>query len=252
MGKLHRKSVLLFIITVAIIIPSISYAARPLSTDDAGVVEARHMEIESGFEYVKQTDKEKSLSLCVKYGIIEKLDLGIEIPYQFIDVSEGDKIDGISDIQIATKYHLLDETETLPALAMSCVVKTKTGDENKGLGSGELDYSLNGIITKEIRDFTTHVNLGYTFVGEPEGENLDDIFSYSLAIEYLLIESLNIVGEITGETTFNGDFDDNPFSGLVGLNYILTERLCFDAGIGFQISKASPDYRITTGLTLAF
>ena len=244
--------ILFFIMVVVIITPSISYAARLLSTDDAGVVKARHMEVEAGFEYVKQADKENNLTLCIKYGLIEKLDLGVEVPYQFIDISEGNKVEGIGDIQITTKYNFLDETETLPALALSCVVKTKTGDTNKGLGSGEIDYSLNGIITKEIGDFTTHANLGYTFVGEPESEDLDDIFSYGLSVEYPLIESLNMVGEITGETTFDGDFDDNPFSGLIGFNCILNKRLCFDVGIGFQISKASPDYKIVTGLTLAF
>jgi len=217
-----------------------------------GVVEARHMEVEAGFEYVKQSDKENNLSLCVKYGIIKKLDLGIEVPYQFIDVSEGDKVDGMGDIQITTKYNFLDETESLPALALSCTVKTKTGDESKSLGSGEIDYSLNGIFTKEIGRFASHVNLGYTFIGESNEEELDDIFSYSLAVEYPLIESLNIVGEIVGETTFDGDFDDNPLMGLVGFNYAFDERVCFDFGIRFQIAKVGPDYQITTGLTLGF
>ena len=50
------------------------YAARPLSTDDAGVVDTGHIEIESGFEYVNQADKENNLSLVVKYRFIKNLD----------------------------------------------------------------------------------------------------------------------------------------------------------------------------------
>jgi len=250
-GKI-LKVVLFFISVVTVIIPSISYAARPLSTDDAGVVEERHMEIEVGYEYVKQTDKENNLSLVLKYGIFEKLDLGVEIPYKFIGFSESDNVDGVGDILLTAKYNFTDETDSLPAFTLSYSVKTETGDNDKSLGSGEIDYSLNGIFTKEIAKFTTHANLGYTFAGEPEGESLDDIFSYSLAVEYPINESLNIVGEITGETTFDGNFDDNPFIGLIGFNYAMNERMCFDFGLGLQISEASPDYQITTGLTFSF
>ena len=244
--------VLFLVIIVLVIIPSTIYAARPLSTDDAGVVEESHMEIESGFEYVKQTDEENNLNFVLKYGIIKNLDLGLEIPYKFIDFNEGDDVDGIGDIIFSTKCHFLDEGKNLPALALSYSIKSKTGDKDKGLGSGEIDYSLNGIITKEIGDFTTHINFGYTFVGEPKEEDLDDIFSYSLAVEYPINENLNMLGEILGETTFDGDFDDNPFSGLIGFNYAFNETVFFDFGMGFQISQVSPDYQITTGLTLAF
>lgn len=244
--------VLFLLIGFAIILPSVSYAARPISTDDADTVEGKHIEIESGFEYVKQADEENNLSFALKYGVIKNLHLGVEIPYKFIELSENADVNGIGDVIFSSKYHFLDETDQLPALALCCNIKTETGDKDKGLGSGEVDYTLTGIMTKEIRKFTTHVNFGYTIVGEGEGEKLDDIFSYGLAIEYPVNEKLNIAGEITGETTFDGDFDDNPFSGLVGCNYAFNEVATFDFGVGFEISEASPDYRIITGLTLGF
>ena len=65
-------------------------------------------------------------------------------------------------------------------------------------------------------------------------------------------KNLNILGEIAGETTFDGDFDDNPCNALVGLNYAFSEIATFDFGVGFEISDASPDYTIVTGLTLGF
>lgn len=71
-------------------------------------------------------------------------------------------------------------------------------------------------------------------------------------MEYPINENLNILGEITGETTFDGDFDDNPCGGLVGLNYALNEMITLDFGVGFKLSDASSDYTITTGFTLGF
>jgi len=254
-GKRMKKilSIALFlIIAFTTIIPHIAYAARPLSTDDAGVVDAGHMEIESGFEYINQNDEENNLSLVMKCGLVKNLDIGLEIPYKFIDVAQGGDVDGIGDMIITTKYHFLDETPNLPALALSFNVKTESGNSDKGLGSGEVDYSLNGIITKGINKFISHLNIGYTFVGDPTGENLDNIFSYSVALEYPLNERLNLVGEVIGETTFDRDFDDNPFSGLAGLNYGFNDTVSYDFGVGFKISEASPDYTITTGLTFGF
>lgn len=236
----------------AIFIPATTYAARPLSTDDTGVVDIGHIEIEIGYEYVKQADKEHGLSFVLKYGLIKDLDLGIELPYKFIDFGGGDDVEGIGDIIFTIKYLFWDESSNLPALALTFTIKTETGNKDKGLGSGEVDYGLNGIITKEINKFVTHLNFGYIFVGDPEDEDLDDIFSYSVALEYPINERLNIVGEITGETAFEGSFNDNPLNGMIGLNYVLNRIVSYDFGVGFGICDASPDYRIITGLTFGF
>lgn len=96
------------------------------------------------------------------------------------------------------------------------------------------------------------MNFGYAFKGEPEGEDVDDVFSYKFAIEYPLDENFNLVGEIVGDTTFEGSFDDNSCEGLLGFNYAFNNIITYDFGIGFQISQASPDYKVTAGITTTF
>ncbi len=231
----------------ALAFPAGAYAARPLSTEDAGVVDTGHAEAEVGFEYVKQADEEMNLSCVLKYGLVNNVDAGVEVPYHFIDVKAGDDVDGLGDVSVCAKYHLWDEGDTAPAAAVVFTLKTATGDEDDGLGSGELDYGLNTALTKGLGSVTAHANAGYTFVGGGE-----DVFSYGLAMEYPLSETVNIVGELTGETAFDGDFDENPCQGLVGLNWALGETVTLDVGVGFPISDASPDLTVTTGLTAAF
>lgn len=136
----------------------------------------------------------------------------------------------------------------IPSLALSFSIKTETGDAEKGLGTSEVDYGVNGIMSKRIAELTLHLNIGYAFVGEPGKDN----FSYGWAMECPINENLNIVTEISGETDYNGDFDDNPCNGLVGLNYALNKVTTFDLGVRFEISDASPDYSIVVGLTLGF
>ncbi|MDP8230400.1 MAG: transporter [Candidatus Gorgyraea atricola] len=229
-------------------IASFAYAARPLSTDDAGTVEKGFFEIENGFEYVKQDDEEYNLSFALKYGISESFHIGVELPYKFINFKESEDMDGIGDLVVSSKYNFLEDEGNLPSMSLGVSIKTETGDADKGLGTSEVDYGVNGIMSKEIGRLISHLNVGYTFVGGPG----KDTSSYGLAMEYPINENLNVLGEITGETAFDGDFDDNPFSGLVGVNYAINAMVMFDLGIGFEISDASPDYTIVTGLTLGF
>ena len=235
-----------------VIFASNAVAARPLSTDDAGTVEKGDLEAELGFEYADDTDDEYNFSATVKYGLGERWDIGVEITYLYIDKESEDDDNGMGDYVFCSKYRFVDESEDFPALALGFSLKTNTGDEDEGLGSGELDYALNIILTKALDKIIGHVNLGYTYVGAPEEENHDDVFSYAIALEYPVNDSLNFVGELTGETNFEGDFDNHPFAGLIGFNYTFLENITFDLGVGWGISEASPDYLITTGLTLAF
>ncbi|MFH1338590.1 MAG: transporter, partial [Candidatus Omnitrophota bacterium] len=192
---------------------SVSFAARPLATDDAGVVDKGHFEVESGMEYVNQLDKEVALSLVIKRGIIDNLDLGIEIPYKFVDFGQGAKTDGFDDISIVSKYNFLEETATLPAMSVSFSLKTDSGNDDKSLGTGEKEYGVNAILSKSLDKIALHFNLGYVLKDNLPEQNLRDVLTYGFAIEYPLNDSLNLVGEITGENERRGDFDDNSMSG---------------------------------------
>jgi len=60
------------------------------------------------------------------------------------------------------------------------------------------------------------------------------------------------VGEIVGVNNFNGRKGDDPFSGLLGAQYLVADTIVWDAGVAIGMSKAVPDFRLITGLTLLF
>jgi len=226
------------------------YAARPLSTEDTGTVDAGHLEIELGYEFSKMDSKEHTLSFVSTFGILQNLDASIEIPYLFIKNKNEDDENGFGDLEMGIKLRLLKEKGSIPSLALKFKIKTDTGDESKELGSDDIDYQINSILSKNFTKNTTlHLNIGYTFIGESSS---DDVFNYSFALENFVNDKLNLVGELSGETTFEGGFDDNPFEVLLGFNYALTDISVIDAGISIGLSDASPDYKITTGITIGF
>jgi hypothetical protein len=232
---------------------SAAFAARPLATDDAGTVDRGHLEVEAGFEFVEDTDREYTASTVFTFCFFDGLDIGVELPYHYIDVHSGDDVDGPGDIAFSSKWNFFQEQESLPALSFVLGVKTTSGDEDKGLGSPMRDHSGTLVASKAFGEAVFHINLGYTYAGIPETRKYEDVFSYGMAMEYPLVEEkLNLVAEWVGETNFDGDFDDNPFSALIGITWAFSETAVLDFGAGAGISKASPDYFVTSGITLAF
>lgn len=74
------------------------------------------------------------------------------------------------------------------ALDLTGKVKFGTADEDKGLGTGEQDYSLQGDLFRFFDRATLMGTLGYSFRGDPEGYDLDDTFYASVGASYLVTE----------------------------------------------------------------
>lgn len=240
-----KKLIILF--GLGLIFISNAYAARPLPADDAGVVAVGAFEMEYGYEYVDVADKEYNQSVVLKTGLLKNLDLGIEVPYQFIDMEDADNVDGFSDVVLMSKWNILSGKEQWPDVAFSFSYKTESGNDEKSLGTGRPEYAFTGIFSKQFDRIAYYVNLGCSVKKE-----FEDTFNYNFALEYSLNEKVNLVGEIFGDTIFSGKFDDNATSGLVGFNYAINDTVAYDLGLTLGISEAEPDYKVSTGLTFAF
>ena len=258
LGKLLKRSpgkkgLPLILFFVLPIFPSTPlYAARPLMTDDAWTVEKGKFQVESGLDVSRQDnhDREFTPSLTLTYGLLERMDLGVGSGYLFFHPTEGRNEDGIADTEIKLKYRFMDETGLGPALAAAGILKIPTASKSKALGSGRADFRINTLLTKNFsKRLALHLNLGYAFLGEKGAENE---LNYSLASQFVLTEKWALVGEISGINNFNGHTRDDPFSGLIGAYYVISDTLVFDAGLEIGMNRAAPDFRVTTGVTLFF
>jgi hypothetical protein len=199
-------------------------------------------------EYTKTVSKEVSLTPCLYYGLTDNWEAGVTMPYTFLDDSSSGKVNGFGDLVVGSKYRFWEETDILPSFALAFDLKTDSANDDKGLGTGKKDYTLSSIFTKTAGDYVFDLNLGYVFVGGAA----DDIFLYSVDAGYDLNEKLSLCAEIYGETNFAGSFDDNIFCTALSLGYEMNEMVCIESGVGIGISKASPDYQLSTTLTFEF
>ena len=228
------------------------FAARPLTTDDAYTVEKGKFQLETGFDFARQDnhDREFSPSMTLTYGLFERMDMGLGGGYLFIHPAEGQKENGLADTELKIKYRLIDEKDLMPSFAIAGKLKIPTASESKGLGSGKMDFGINLIFTKNLsKRLVLHLNLGYTFIGE---DRVNNEFNYSVAGQFIISDKWALVGEIVGVNNLNGRKGDDPFSGLLGTYYLITDNIVWDAGVEIGMSKAAPDFRFTTGLTLLF
>lgn len=66
------------------------------------------------------------------------------------------------------------------ALDLTAKVKFATADEDKGLGTGENDYTIQADVYKYLDDLTLLVSCGYKLRGDPSGVDLENVFFASV------------------------------------------------------------------------
>ena len=100
------------------------------------------------------------------YGLLDPLDVILEIPYQFVQQTQGGATtssDGIGDITLSLKWRFYGEKEKGLQFAIKPSVTFPTGDEAKGLGFGREAYGITFISTFEREEWLVSANLGYLY-----------------------------------------------------------------------------------------
>lgn len=224
-------SLLLSVLGLVLLAGSHTKAARPLTTDDAGIVEDGAFELEMGYDLSRDEDhtQNQTLGISIKHGLIQRLDLCVALPY---DIQPEEKF---GDAQVGIKYLLSKETGNLPALSLSF-----------GCELGRPDCALTGIASREFGDLALHINLGYGASGL-KGE--DGVTVCAGAIECALSKSFTLVAELVDEL----DADENALEALVGGNYRISEQVVLDLAVGKGFNTASAkEGKATLGLTYGF
>ncbi len=230
--------------------PLPAFAARPLLTEDSGTVDKGAFELELGFDYLRDHNRDQFYipSAQLKYGPMEKMEVAATIGYIFNDVHEGELLDGWSDTFVYLKYQLWDEGETYPAFTMKPLIKFSTATWKKVQGSGETDYALGAVFSKSFSNLKLHFDAFYFWVGE---KDKTDILSTGLAAEYDLQKGWTAVGEIRYLENFNADRKDDPIFVNLGLKKKYGPAV-FDTAFHIGLNSAAQDYGFTVGLTLKF
>lgn len=223
------KAIAVFVLICVIMLPETLFAARPMSTDDAGTVEKGATEIEAGYDFESgQVGGAQCASVQIGHGITEKMDIKVAFPYSISPVR------GTEGVSLGIKLALAGESGSLPGVAISV-----------SLNPGEKQYTLNCIISKSFEQLGVHLNLGYKSAGVA-GEK--GVYIYSIAADYAVTDNLSVVAEVCDST--KESLVHHSVTPFLGVRLAAVDWVRVDAGAGVNLSDASLPYQITAGTTI--
>ena len=170
------------------------------------------------------------------------VEIGVDYPLIVISNAAGTTpktIRGFGDLNFHVKYNFLKERDgkRRPALTISFAVEVPTGNVDKGLGSGLVDYSINGVLQKSLTTKTTlRLNSGLIFAGNTSTgaagiRTRGRVFTAGASLTRQFTPKLNLGIELTGAATGNTNLGGGQIQTQFGGNYQLTEKMSLDFGV---------------------
>ncbi len=240
----------------------IARAERPfLAAERATTLEHGTSRVQFGLKAARFSSDTTQYTLNAELtsGLLANFDFRVEAPYLFTTGNGGTRGE-VGDVTFRPRLLLLKGREANPlSVAGELVLKFPSCDESSGAAgvtpacTGEADVGIIAIATKEFQPVTVHLNLGYTFVGNPPGRALDDVVSYALAFEYdTVLPAIAIITEVAGESSREPSVSDDVLNVLVGATYQLNKRVILDSSLAVGLSSPSPDYAAVLGVSYTF
>jgi len=258
-----------FILTafMMLVLVGSAFGAHPLITDDTGTQGMGKFQLELNSEFssdketvngvtTKQTGGE--VAAILSYGLTETADIVLGMPYQWMKVREEGEVtseeDGISDISLEFKWRFYEKDGL--SLALKPGLTFPAGDEEKGLGNGNVSYSFMFITTKEIEQWAFHFNVGYMHnefrIQEDEDSNRKNLWHASLASAVQVAEDLQFVTNIGVEKNPDKESNTHPAFILGGVIYSATENFDIDLGVKGGFNNPETDLTVLAGTALRF
>lgn len=246
----------MFFVLIALCWSAPAFGAHPLITDDAGTQGKGKFQLEFNGEYGHKNkdsavEDTTEMAAALTYGINDQIDVCVGIPYRYIRREDSGTTteNGISDTALALKWRFYEKDGL--GLALKPGVTLPTGNDEKGLGSGRVTYSMFFITTKEIAPGAIHLNLGYKR-NENKVEEREDIWHASLAGEMKVTKDFRFIANIGMEKNPDRSSSIDPAFILGGIIYSIRENLDVDFGLKSWLNKPDTDYSALAGLTLRF
>jgi len=229
-------------------------AAHPLLTEDTGTQGRGNWQLEFTWDQERTAiagghEKVDGLGLVLSYGPTDTVDLIIGLPYARVRADGDPTVRGMGDVELAAKWRFWERDGL--SLALRPGATFATGNEDKGLGSGEVSPGLLGILSYEFDPWALHLHLGYTHNRNVHDERRD-ITEQSIAVVRQIGERLQFVADVSRETNPDRDSDTAIATAVAGLVWSVSEDFDLDVGYRTGLSDTAPDSIVHLGAALRF
>ncbi len=245
------------LVFIAVLIAVPLAAQQPFYNDDAGTTSkgVLHFEFFNEFDALQHdlypSIPQNTASMKLNYGLTDTVELDLDNPYLAIirsKLNEPRNFNGVGDTNMGVKWNFHKESpdSRLPALSTSFYCGFPTGDTSRQLGSGLIDYWLNGIVQKSISERTKITgNLGILFAGNTSTgligiQTGGRVYTFGASVVRKFTERLSLGVEFTAAHTTNLGLSKSQLQFLGGGSYELRKGVGLDFGVLGGRYVASP------------
>jgi hypothetical protein len=227
-----------FALTVCFLIPSSSFAGPPFRTDDPEPVEYGHWEFYVASQIAWDNIGTSGMAPYgeVNYGIAKWMHIHLNVPLCFNQPHAGNAVYGLGDIEFGFKCRLVNETTVIPQIGTYPVIEIPTGNAEKDLGVGNVQFFIPVWLQKSWGPWTTNCGGGYLvnttsnpvnslFIGWEGQRDVSELITVGAEIFSTIIPSERSENELAFNIGTIVSFNDNHhflFSAgrdIIGNNY---------------------------------
>jgi hypothetical protein len=223
---------------------------RPDQSNTPLLVPKGALQIETGFlaeqansAAFRQTNYTYNSSL-LKYGINENFEFRFNTVYEGTRTIKSDVVNtsGMGPMSVGMKIKLAEASGVWPQAAVITNINLKTGSNEFAPSYTATDITLSCAHT-----LTDRLSLTYNTGVKWNGDSPEATFLYTLSFGYAFNSKLAVFGESYGFFP-EAHIADHRLD--AGLTYKIAPMVQYDISSGLGLSKNSPNYFISTGLTL--
>jgi hypothetical protein len=137
------------------------------------------------------------------------------------------------------------------SVALKPGISIPTGNDEKGLGAGQLGGHLFLIASEEVGSWAFHGNLGY-IRNENKVDERKDLWHASFAATWEVVKNLKLAADIGIERNPDGDAKDDPAFLIGGIIFSVNENFDVDFGVKYGLTNSETDIAALAGVTFRF
>jgi hypothetical protein len=156
---------------------------------------------------------------------------------------------GLGDVVASGTYTFYEDLENEFFADITGKVKFGTADDTKGLGTGEMDYTVQLDVMKVFGDITPMAGFGYKNLGDSSTLTLNNVLTWNVGVDYKVDNRTNI-GAFYDWREKATSTSKNQQDASIYLSYKANDNLKLQPYAGMGLSDGSPDLNL--GLTFTY
>lgn len=162
-----------------------------------------------------------SIAPYLRYGLGDKLAVVGTLPYLSVNPTFGKDEDGIGDARLGLEFLAYESLFGYPWVLPHVTVIFPSGDEDKGLGTGNTEVQFGVAIGTTVYD-VLHYSLDVRYLMNDSEKNIP---SAAVSLVWDLDRQFSLVAEMEISDSISGG--SNPLTYLAGMHYKATRDLQF-------------------------